>query len=77
MSILWGKLPPGSAVLCKEAEDKQPVITKILLVNGNILSLVTDKMFPPSDIRFLDASIESQDQYTERIRQGRNKTEGS
>jgi len=76
MSILWGRLRPGQAVLCIEPEDKQLVITKILLVNGNILSLVTDKMFPPSDLRFLDASIESQDQYTERIRQER-KQEGS
>jgi hypothetical protein len=70
----WGTLSPGTAILCEDTGE--PVVTKILLVSGDILSLVTDKMFPPSDIRFLDASIESQNQCVERIRQERSK-EGS
>lgn len=76
MSTQWGKLKllPGTAIQCEDTG--QPVLTQILLVNGNILRLVTDKVFPPTDIRFLDASIESPEQYEARIRQNRSQ-EGS
>ena len=71
----WGTLPQNSAVLCDEPGDKEPVVTSILLVTGNVLNLVTDKFLPPSDIRYLDASIETQTQHNERIRLEREQRE--
>ncbi len=62
MSVPWVDLPEGVAFRCP-SPNAEFSTCNFLMKDGRVLTLKTDKILPMTDVKFLDAKIQTMEEY--------------